>query len=218
MGLEDYFTQTLKKDETVIAIIRKHWITIFWPSLGSLVVLGLLIGFYDLFFGALWSFIVWLILLAGVIIFAIYHWVIHFFDSFIITNMRIIDIDQTGLFKRTVSETMLENVEDVTYTIAGILATSLDYGAVSVQTAAAQNKIEINNVQHPRKVQEMIIEAQRDYSEKFGGQLSAGELIDLIARVKSQDVKTALRQQGSKNDQSDGVAARDNDTKEQESE
>ncbi len=194
MGLEDYFTQTLKKDESVVAIVRKHWISIVWPAFISLIVLGLLIGFFDLFFRTGWGLILWLVLMVGVVIFAAYHWVIHFFDSFIITDMRIIDIDQTGLFKRTVSETMLENVQDVTYTIAGLVATALDYGSVQVQTAAAEVKIEIEKVHQPKKVQETILEAHKLFQERYGGDMSAAELIDLISKVKAREAREKMEQ------------------------
>ena len=184
MSLQDYFTQTLKKDEAVVAIIRKHWITLVVPLIGTLIVIGLLIGFVDYFFAAVWSLVVWLVLLLGVLAFLAYHWVIHFFDSFIITDLRIIDIDQKGLFKRVVSETTFDKVQDVTYAIIGIVATSLDYGSVNVQTAAAEGKIELDHVPHPRKAQEIILEAQRLFKERHGGDMTAQQLIEIIAKVK----------------------------------
>lgn len=184
MSLSDYFTQTLKKDEAVVTIIRKHWITYVIPLSISLVVIGVIIGFVDYFFRSSAGAIVWFAIFGFALAFAAYHWVIHYFDSFIITDLRIIDIDQNGLFKRTVSETTFDKVQDVTYSIVGILATGLDYGTVSVQTGGAEGKIELDHVPHPRKVHEIVLEAQKLFKDRHGGDMSAQELIELIARVK----------------------------------
>ncbi|MFO0704450.1 MAG: PH domain-containing protein [Candidatus Andersenbacteria bacterium] len=187
MSLRDYFTQSLKKDEAIVAIVRKHWITLLVPLVLSVVVLGLLIGFVDFFFRNSAAMVAWFVLLFGTLLYGIYHWVIHYFDSLIVTDQRIIDIDQSGLFKRTVSETTFDKVQDVTYSIVGLVATSLDYGAVSVQTAGADKRLELDHVPHPRKVHEILMEAQKLFKERHGGDMSAKELIELIARAHTTD-------------------------------
>lgn len=187
MSLRDYFTQTLKKDEAVVAVIRKHWITLIIPLVFSIIVVGVLIGFVDFFFSSSIGAAAWSIIVLITVFYGTYHWVIHYFDSFIITDMRIIDIDQTGLFKRTVSETTFDKVQDVTYTIAGLFATAMDYGTVSVQTAGAENKIELDHVPHPKKVHEVILEAEKLFKERHGDDMSAKELIELISKVKPKN-------------------------------
>lgn len=184
MALSDYFTQTLKENEAVVAIVRKHWITLVFPVLIALVGVGLLIGFVDVFFQTPFGSITWLVLLVVIVTFSAYRWVVHYFDSFIITDLRIIDIDQTGLFKRTVSETTFDKVQDVTYSIVGFAATAFDYGTVSVQTAAAQQRIELDHVPGPRQVQEVIVEAQQLFRKRHGGEMSAQQLIELIAKSR----------------------------------
>lgn len=184
MSIADYFTQPLKKDETVVAIIRKHWITLVWPVLIILVGVGLLIAFMDFFFAARWSLIVWIILLVAIASIAGYYWAVHYFDSFIITDMRIIDIDQRGLFKRVVSETTFDKVQDVTYAIVGFFATTMNYGTVSVQTGGAEARIELDHVGEPRRVQEILLEAQKLFKERHGKELSARELVELIEETK----------------------------------
>jgi len=184
MSIRDYFTQTLKKDEAVVAVVRKHWVTHVIPLVLVIVVVGVLIGFIDFFFRSRVGSIIWIVIVAITLLYAFYHWVVHYFDSFIITDMRIIDIDQTGLFKRSVSETTFDKVQDVTYAIMGVFATSMDYGTVTVQTAGAEAKIELDHVPHPRKIHEVIMEAQKLYKERHGPDLSAQELIELIAQTK----------------------------------
>lgn len=185
MSLTDYFTQTLKENETVVAVLRKHWITLALPVTIAVIGIGLLIAFMDIFFRGPIGFGLWLVLFLGFLAYAGYRWVVYFFDSFIITDMRIIDIDQHGLFKRTVTETTFEKVQDVTYSIMGIVATAMDYGSVSVQTAAEESLLELKNVARPKQVHELITEAQKLYEERHGDpDMSAKELIELIAKVK----------------------------------
>jgi len=188
MALSDYFTQTLKDDEAVVAVIRKHWITLAFPAILAVVGVGLLIGFIDVFFRTAVGSGTWLALLAFVLAFAGYRWVVHYFDSFIITDLRIIDIDQTGLFRRTVSETTFDKVQDVTYSVVGFAATALDYGTVTVQTAGAETKIELDHVPGPRQVQEIVVEAQQLFRKRHGGEMTAQQLVELIAKTKNADV------------------------------
>jgi len=194
MSLEGYFTQTLKKNETVLSIVRKHWITYVWPIIIALLIGGLLLGFFDFFFSALWGLIIWFSMVTLTIVFLLYYWVIHYFDSFIVTDMRIIDIDQKGLFKRTVSETTFDTVQDVTYSIVGIIATSLDYGTVSVQTAGSEPRLELDHVHKPRQVQELIMEARELYKTRHASEMSATELIELISKVGAGEDNTSVEE------------------------
>jgi len=186
MSLRDYFTQSLKKDEAVIVVVRKHWVTIAAPMALALVVLGVLIGFIDVFFSSSVGAYAWFGIVLIVLFYVLYHWIMYYFDSFIITDLRIIDIDQHGLFKRTVSETTFDRVQDVTYSIIGMVATTLNFGTVNVATASATTKIELDHVPHPRKVHEIILEAQRVFKTKHPD-MSAKELIELIAQVKPKN-------------------------------
>ena len=185
MALSDYFTQSLKDDEAVVAIVRKHWVTLVFPVLVVVAALGLLIGFVDVFFRNPYGSAVWLGLLALILAYAGYRWVLHYFDSFIITDLRIIDIDQTGLFKRTVSETTFDKVQDVTYAVVGVLATAMDYGTVNVQTAGTVSKIELDHVPRPKHVQQIVLEAQQLFKKRHGCDMTAQQLIELIANTRN---------------------------------
>ena len=92
-------------------------------------------------------------------------WLVTFFeyvdfelDVWIVTNERILDIEQHGLFNRTTSELHLANIQDVTAEVKGIMHTFLDYGDVFVQTAAETDRFIFKGVPHPDKVKETIIQ------------------------------------------------------------
>ncbi len=82
----------------------------------------------------------------------------YYLDIDIVTNDRIVDIVQKGLFGRSVAELDLTRVQDVQSEIKGIIPTLLDYGTVVVQTAAEVENFRFEQVSHPHKVRQRILE------------------------------------------------------------
>lgn len=80
-----------------------------------------------------------------------------YLDLWVITSERIIDIEQFGLFSRSVSELDLYRIQDVTTDIHGVFPTILNYGNVKVKTASENVEIVFKNVPHPPEVRSHII-------------------------------------------------------------
>lgn len=99
------------------------------------------------------------ILLIGWIIFFI-TWTDYYLDVLIVTDKRIIDVEQRGFFKREVSTVRLESIEDITINVSGVLATFLDYGTLKLQTAAENREFIIHDVPNPNQVKSTIFELQ----------------------------------------------------------
>lgn len=87
----------------------------------------------------------------------------YWLDVLIVTDKRILDIDQSGLFSRTVSELRLYRTQDVTSEIRGFWHTVFDYGDIYVQTAAEVERFHMQDIAHPNRVAKMILElAEQD--------------------------------------------------------
>lgn len=82
----------------------------------------------------------------------------YYYDLLIVTDRRMLDIDQNSLFSRSVSELALEQVEDVSSPTTGILQTLFDYGDVVVQTAGAKEKFTFKGVARPRQITNIILD------------------------------------------------------------
>jgi len=82
----------------------------------------------------------------------------YWLDIFIVTDKRIIDINQTGLFHRTVSELRLYRTQDVTSEVKGFLASMFDFGDVYVQTAGETERFHFKDIPHPDAVAKRILE------------------------------------------------------------
>ena len=77
------------------------------------------------------------VILAGVflgLLFFFYQWIGWFFSIFIITNDRVRQIKQKGLFNRSVIDVSLENVQNVSYNVPGVSGSMFGYGTIVLQT------------------------------------------------------------------------------------
>ncbi len=92
-----------------------------------------------------------------------------YYNLYIITDERLIDVDFYSLIYKSVSEAKLDKIEDVTATTAGVFGAMFDFGTISVQTAAEKREFELGSVPHPAKVtkflNELILEEERERNE-----------------------------------------------------
>ncbi len=92
-----------------------------------------------------------------------------FFSVYVITNQRLIQITQKGLFNRSVVDMGLGQIQMVNYEIAGLQETMLGFGTIMMQTFVGD--LVIHDVHHPAKIQKKIIGILREQgisSAQFG--------------------------------------------------
>jgi len=77
-------------------------------------------------------------------------------DVWIVTNRRIIDSTQRGLFNRVVSELHLSRIQDISVSTRGVIQTILKFGDLQVQTAGADEKFKFLQIPNPEKVKNII--------------------------------------------------------------
>lgn len=87
----------------------------------------------------------------------------YFLDAWIVTNERIIDIRQKGLFTRIINEARLYRVQNVRVETRGIFQTLFHFGDVIVETAGETGQLWFNNISNPDAVARRVLElAQTD--------------------------------------------------------
>lgn len=79
-------------------------------------------------------------------------------DLWIVTNDRLLDIEQKTLFSRTIAEVDLYQIQDVTSEIKGFFPSLFNYGNVILQTAAAIPRFTFKNVANPNNIREQILD------------------------------------------------------------
>ncbi len=161
-----------KSYEHVVHVLRRHPIT-FVPKVALLIVLALVpLGLQFVFEGALPELVTennsraLLILLASfyylsILVFFYAQFIDYYLDMWIVTNDRIVNVEQRGLFARTVAELDLYKIQDITSDVSGIIASIFDYGHVNIQTAGAELRFNFIDVKTPHKLRKEIIELVR---------------------------------------------------------
>ena len=164
-------------EEQTLFVLRAHPITnVGWVLSTFLVLLlpGLVLTF--LLFNktisvpfsvvtAILAALVWVLVILGVAFQQFVHW---YFNIYILTNKRVVDIDFFGLFHRRVSQCTLASVQDVTYTKAGLLPNFLDYGDLHLQTAAAETHFDFISIPDPEGSQHLILDITAKYKGGAG--------------------------------------------------
>jgi uncharacterized membrane protein YdbT with pleckstrin-like domain len=92
-------------------------------------------------------------------------WVDYYLDVWIITDMRLLDIEQVGFFSRKVSELDLKRIQDITSEVNGMMGSMLSFGNVYIQTASEETRFKLKSIPHPVTTRNTIInlyEAARD--------------------------------------------------------
>ncbi len=90
-------------------------------------------------------------------------------DVWILTNDRLLDMEQKSLFDRTISEVDLYQIQDATSEVDGFFASVFHYGNLVLQTAGPIPKFYFKNVSHPDRLREQILQLSAEdkkYHEK----------------------------------------------------
>ncbi|MFA6553624.1 MAG: PH domain-containing protein [Patescibacteria group bacterium] len=162
---ESKIEKNIKEGEEVIRIVRKYPLVFCWPIFWSAIfIIAPFFFLVPLWQWGRWGVGLFFISLVFGLLLGVRVAVLYSLNIFVITSERIIDIDQTGFFSRTVSETTYDKIQDVSYSIKGIMQTFLHYGDVIIQTAGQQVNLELNSVKDPEKIQQVIIHVKQDNS------------------------------------------------------
>ena len=94
------------------------------------------------------------------ILYWFYTWIGWYYSVFILTDRRLIDIEQKGLFNRKVSEVGLDRIQSLNYHIKGIQAALFRFGTITVQTYVGEWVME--QVEHPVEVHSALMSATRE--------------------------------------------------------
>lgn len=88
------------------------------------------------------------------------YWISWHYSVFIVTDQRLIQITQKGLWKRSVVDIGLSQIQMVNYEVGGLEETLLGFGTIMMQTFVGD--LIIHDVHHPEKIQKKILTILRD--------------------------------------------------------
>ncbi|MEK7535938.1 MAG: PH domain-containing protein [Patescibacteria group bacterium] len=181
----------LEPGEKILMTFRRHWIVYF---LDALVLFILFLLPYTIFrllgLGgsegiitnsslhlATFFYTAWFILLWAYFFIV---WTNAYLDAWIVTDRRIIDIEQQSLFHRTVSDFRIEKIQNIMVKEKGLIANMFGYGTIVVETAGERIILEFDTIPHPYKVRDLISECHDKCLAKLSQNGIGGQIRDII--------------------------------------
>lgn len=162
--IRERFGFRLASDEVPLKAYTRHWIILArWSTLFLLLLLPVGIPVFGLsgqsFQGLNWGIVLLVILyLASIsLLYYYYGYADWHNDALLVTNQRLIYIEQTILLSRVVREALLSNVQNVRSSSKGLLASLLRYGHLLIETAAREMDISFGPIPNPQKAQQEIM-------------------------------------------------------------
>lgn len=184
--------------EETIAVIHRHWFNILQKFFAIFFMVLFLIGSYValpalfpiltkdafnsifIFMESLFAMLIWMLF------FLI--WIDYYFDVWIITNKKIINIEQKGLFIRTVSELELDKIQDITTEVKGVIPTFLNFGDVMIQTAAEKERFAFRQVSNPYGIKDVIMRLEKTSEKQAETEKAATEAREIKAAFGNSDI------------------------------
>jgi uncharacterized membrane protein YdbT with pleckstrin-like domain len=165
--------ETREEEEQIILFLRKHFITnIPWIFISFVMfftpTVVMTTGILETV-PANFRFIFMMIWYLVSVAYTLESFLTWFFNVYIITDERIVDVDFYNLTYKEVSDANLDKIEDVTYKMGGVIRTIFNYGDVLIQTAAEVTNFDFLAVPYPDKVvkvlQDLRMEEQQEAIE-----------------------------------------------------
>lgn len=155
--------ETQEEDETIVLLLRKHVVTnLLW------ILTSIIVFFLPFFFPIAapilnltaiptrFQFIGLLLWYLLTLSFVFQNFLMWYYNVYIVTNHRVIDVDFFSLLYKRISDAPLSKIQDVTYSMGGVASALFNYGDVFIQTAAEVPNFEFLAVPSPEKVVKTI--------------------------------------------------------------
>lgn len=157
---------TLRGGERVVCVVREHAV----PLLRSLLLPTAFVAapffvMYPLFLLGSPGKAAFIVSVASGLALAarvVHRW---YWNTFIITDRRVVDVDQRGMFDRVVSEAPFDRIEHVAYRVRGLLGHVFRYGNVTVRSMGSGAELVLERVPRPKDVHELIAGLLEDRQE-----------------------------------------------------
>jgi len=188
----------LAEDEEVIRVIRKHWFVLvretffllFLLFLPGVIALAGKILSIEYTFEISGNIVNLFVILSSIFFLFVWMtffiiWTDYYLDILILTNKRIIDVEQRGLFSRELSTFRLDKIQDATAETNGIIETFLSFGTINIQTAGEDKDFIIRGIPKPFEVKNNISRQQDLFMEELQTVNLSQESLEKLEKDKS---------------------------------
>ena len=184
-GFQKYRFRDLRQDERIIKVIHRSWFYLFQQFFLLILIVSVFIfgiffvpTFFPDLIGKIDKSIVLFaqnFFLLAIWLYGFMLWIDYFFDIWIITSERIINIEQKGMFARKASELRFQKIQDITTEVSGFMPTIFNYGDVRIQTAGENEEFIFRTIPDPYNIKNIIMSLQKQTEESSKQEI--GEMI-----------------------------------------
>ena len=149
--------ENMRDGEVVEKVIRRHWMAFLSVAIYSLIALIIIIAVYVVVWFNVWVNL-WVVMFSMIsILFIFVLWLNSELDLYVITNKRIIWVDQISFLNRKMSECSLKDVQEVNSSTRWLLANILNYGTLTIQTAGTVSNFHMSIVPNPLQTARQVL-------------------------------------------------------------
>ena len=139
-----------REGEEVQFVFRRHFLTAKSGVIFLILMINIGVGLTLLWPNNMMIFETFLALILVGILGFLYSYMLWYFSIYIVTNQRIRQISQRGLFKKSVVDLGLDKIQSISYGVSGIRAGLMGYGTIVIQTAVGD--LVISMVKNSEKI------------------------------------------------------------------
>ena len=181
----------MTNDEQIIYVFRKHWITLF-TTLMTIVfalVMPLLLAWYAIALHLLPPFItsdavditcmIWIVITWSALAFV---WTSYYFNTWTITDRRIVCIEQSAFFNRQIISWEIHNLQEIIAHEEGFLQSILHYGTLEIRTAGSNDGTEhFDGVPNPGAIRDIILAQGSNFDRLVASKESNEQLLHTVS-------------------------------------
>ena len=168
-----YHFPNQKPNEQILLFYRRHWLILLKTAFLGVVMAVIPVFFYvyfsarpELFSGE--TFYALYVLLNSIfalfiIVFMFSNFIDYYLDVWLVTNMRVVAIEQEGLFGRQMAEKDLGRMQDIKAEVKGFIPTIFGYGNVKIQTAGEEEHFIFRQIPHAEEATRQIANLVSEY-------------------------------------------------------
>lgn len=155
-----------KEGEEVKLVVRRHPWFFFKPLGKTLFFVVVILGFFYFFGASIYTSVAFIIGLIAIILILSNAWIRWSKTVYLVSNQRIITVNQENWFEKEVSEGTLYNILFISHKIRGLWRTILRMGTIHIRVSGVvEEEIVFEDVANPYEIQKKIVEIQREYTD-----------------------------------------------------
>jgi len=162
-----------KEGEEVLLVLKQNAIVFFAMILKVVTLWLIFILLYKLSFYIPWDWYsyvlsawLWVAIVGSLYMFAT-RWYTWANTVYLLTNDRVLSVEQKGWFNRVISEATLGNILFISHKVEGPMQTMFNFGSIHIRASGVvEEEIVLRNVTDPYEAQQEIVGAQKKITGK----------------------------------------------------